>query len=152
MNVKTTLPRYVYGIKPAYVSIGLERIYHKALHVVRFVFHKSSNTYEPDELYDYTTSACKTKKARATGFSAKAHLIIHDTPSTAPAIYKVNYSLFANKDIAYISKIQGIEEIKKSYTAELKRLQELFNNNVPNTDLHKEAIQAIKEEYPEKFI
>ena len=146
-------PDVVYGMKPAYASSGLKRTYNKQIEVVRFIKQKGSRgVFIADEVYRYKNDGTFKTGNSSESFNANHHLPVHDGPSTQSPAYSINFTLFYEQDMAYISKIQSIEELKRDYTAELQRLQNLFDKNVPNLDGHNEAVQAIKEEHPEKFI
>lgn len=156
MNV-ADLPEFIYGMKPAYASSGLKRTYNKQMEVVRFVRTESEHTdhvyYEADEVYRYKDDgSIRIGKPKAKTISPSFLPHVNDGPTTKSPVYGVDYTLFYDKDIAYVSKVQSIEDLKRTYTSELRRLQKLFDDNVPRVDAHSAAVQAIREEHPEKFI
>ena len=148
------LPDVVYGMKPAYASSGLKRTYNTQIEVVRFIKQKGPRgVFIADEVYRYKNDGTfKTGKASESFSANYHHLPVLDGPSTQSPDYSINFTLFYEQDMAYISKIQSIEELKRNYTAELQRLQNLFDKKVPDLGGHTAAVQAIKEEHPEKFI
>mgnify|MGYP000412733480 CR=1 FL=1 len=147
-------PDIIYGMKPAYTSSGLQRIYNKKIEVVKFVkSNDSQNRYNADKIYRYSADGTfREGKAPSASFNAQQYVNIYDGPCTDSPSYGVNFTLFYDQDMAYISKVQSIKDLKNSYTAELQRLQNLFDKNVPDLGGHDAAVQAIKEEHPEKFI
>lgn len=146
-------PDVVYGMKPAYASSGLKRTYNKKIEVVKFVkLEEERARYVAEEVYRYKNDGTFKVGKSSDSFMSNHHLPIHDGPSTSHPAYGVNFTLFYDQDMAYISKVQSIENLKRSYTAELQCLQNLFDKNVPDLSGHTAAVQAIKEEHPEKFI
>lgn len=150
----SAFPDTIYGMKPAYASSGLKKIYNKQIKVVKFSkLQDSTARYVAKELYRYNCDGTfRVGTPPSTRFDLREYIKVHDGVSVESPHYGIDYTLFLEQDMAYISKVKSIRDLKNSYTAELQRLQSLFDKNVPNLDGHDKAVQAIKEEHPEKFI
>lgn len=142
----------VFYIDKPYVSSGLKRTYHKKLEV----FEGEAEVYDTNVpgkwlsikqvvyVYTYRKSKGWVRKNNTT----RIHHYFQ-TKDIATNVSMSDKAVYTTFEAAAASKLLLIQRMSREYEANIKKLQELYNRNVPATQ---HLLDEFLEEYPDIFI